>query len=95
MRKRMRRSTKIKLGCLVILSVIMCTSVSVKAWSTNALFDNNKKYNRAIINTFDGSITVDVKTWDDFEDGITIRIVTTDGTVYYTGVENVILIHEK
>ncbi len=97
----MRKKSIVKITAVAM--IILATSImsippslgKVQAWGNKALVDTNNKFEKAIINTFDGSITVDVKTWDDFDDGINIQIVTTDGKVYYTSFENVILIHEK
>lgn len=55
-------------------------------------FDTNWNYNKAIINTQEGIITVDVASWRDYEDDDQIQVTTTDGTTYLVHSANVTLI---
>lgn len=78
-----------------IFSIILVITIliSMTACGFNKrLIDVNYKFTKAYINTFSGSIEVDIKGWS--EDSTTITIITTDGTVYCTGQENIVLIQE-
>ena len=89
---------KLIVGLLVSATLLATTCTShteVKAWGNQSWYDTNYTFNKAIINTFDGKKEVTVKEWDDFEDGVNIQIVASDGTVYYTSSENCVLIYSK
>lgn len=89
---------KLIAGLLVsvtLLTTSLASHTEVKAWGNQSWYDTDYTFNKAIINTFDGKKEVTVKEWDDFEDGVNIQIVATDGTVYYTNSENCVLIYSK
>lgn len=56
------------------------------------VIDTTYKYNRAIIKMGDEYVEVQVSSWKDYDDSDSIQIKTTDGTSYYTHLNNVVLI---
>lgn len=80
---------------VAILIAITAVNIQAKAWGNESTFDTQYTFNKAIINTFDGKKEVSVSKWTDFEDGVNIQVIATDGTVYYTSSENCVLIYKK
>lgn len=75
-----------------IVLIIMTMSLLVSC-SNHQIIDLNWNFNKAVILRADGEQLVEVKNWNEYEDGA-IQIVTSDGVVYYTHLNNVILINE-
>ena len=83
------------ISTILILALASIDNIEAKAWGNQSTFDTQYTFNKAIINTFDGKKEVSVSKWTDFEDGINIQVIATDGTVYYTSSENCVLIYKK
>lgn len=77
------------------LFLIGCTDFNTEtasAFGNQGWFDTTYTFDKAIINTFDGTIYVDVDKWNEYEGSDAIQILAEDGTTYYTLLNNVILI---
>lgn len=60
-----------------------------------AFFDTVYNFDKAIINLGNGEvIEVDVKSWEDYEDGEQLQIIAEDGSVYLASSYNCTLIRE-
>lgn len=70
-------------GAIITLIITAC--------GNKAAFDTVYKFDKAIINTGNEVITVQIKSWQDFEDG-EYQIEATDGTVYLVHISNCTII---
>jgi len=87
----------ILVGCLIVIMTAFClggepeeVSAYNKSW-----FDTQYTFDKAIIDLHTEVITVDVKSWTDYEDGEQLQIIAKDGTVYLTSSYNCTLIKSK
>lgn len=85
----------ITIAVLVVIPITGVRGSYASAFSNKQVFDTKNNFNKAWINTFSGRIEVEIKSWDDFEDGVNIQVVTKDGKVYYSAAENIMLISDK
>lgn len=80
-----------KIICLLLAVVslaIVCTGCT-----NQQIVDLNYKFDYALINCGDQVIKVSVAKWKEYDDSDAIQIISKEGTVYYTHLENVIMIH--
>lgn len=78
-----------------ILAVGLIVAMLVLSGCGNkTLIDTKFVYNKAIIDLGDKIITVNVKSWKDYE-GEQIQVIAEDGTVYLTSSFRCILIKES
>ena len=78
---------------ILLLTIIIFSSLFLLTGCNKQIIDTTYSYNKAIINTGDETITVNIKSWKDY-DGEQLQIVTTDGKVYLGSSFNIILIKE-
>ena len=90
-------------GLLVAATVFLigCVSgntdtVSAYGFGNQSFFDINYTFEKAYINGIDYDIPVEVKvqSWQEYEGSDAIQIIAEDGTVYYTSLHNVVLVHK-
>ena len=86
-------------GLLLAATVFLigCSDFStdnVNAFGNQTWFDTNWTFNEAIINEFDEVKHVNVQQWCEYEGSDAIQIVASDGTVYYTTLNNCVLINK-
>lgn len=87
----MKRKIAMLMSCVILLIVL---AVSLMSCGNRMVFDTKYSFETAIIKVSDDeSVTVTVKGWKDYEDGC-VQIITTDGKVYLTHYNNIILIGE-
>lgn len=91
-------------GLLVVATVFLfgCVDVNtenVSAFGNQSLFDINYIFEKAYISGIDRMnnipVEVKVKSWQEYEGSDAIQIIAEDGTVYYTSLHNVILVHKE
>lgn len=80
---------KIKVIAIMLLAVL---TLSVFCGCNKQIFDFNYKYNYAVVRVGDRVVEGEIKTWNDYDDGM-VQVIFTDGTVYYTHGVNVVLIN--
>lgn len=95
MKKRMLISGLVVAITVLILAYANTGELSEVAAYNKSWFDTQYDFNKAIIDLRTEVITVDVKTWTDYEDGEQLQIVAKDGTVYLTSSYNCTLIKTK
>ena len=90
-------------GLLVAATVFLfgCVNVNtdtVSAYGNQSWFDFNYTFEKAYINGIDRMnnvpVEVKVKSWQEYEGSDAIQIIAEDGTVYYTSLHNVVLVHK-
>lgn len=59
------------------------------------IVDTTYTFDKAIINLGEEYITVNVKSWTDYQDGDQIQVTADDGTTYLVHSSNITLIKEK
>lgn len=86
---------------LTVASIAVVASVTCGYFSSYAQAAVSNKlhteigtnyFEKAIINTPEGVIKVDVKKWNDYSDSDAIFVVAKDGTTYYTNIRDCVLI---
>lgn len=79
---------------LAFVTAVMIFGIIIAAMTScnKQIIDTSYTFNKAIINTGNEVITVNVKSWKDFDDGDQIQIKTDDGTVYLVHSSNITLI---
>ncbi len=92
----MKEKNNIYRYILAFITAVMLvfTIVAASTGCNKQIIDTNYTFNKAIINTGSEVITVNVKSWKDFEDGDQIQIKAEDGTVYLVHSSNITLICE-
>ena len=73
-----------------VLIVICCSMASCN----QQIVDTSYTFNKAYITVGSSTITVDVKTWNDYDDSDMVQVTAKDGTVYYSHSSNIILVKE-
>lgn len=89
-------SKEVKIGFMVTILgfVLIFGGVSVLNANYNKqLIDTNYKFNKAIIDLGNEVITVDVKSWTDYDNSTDYQIITKDGEVYLTNLNKCVLIY--
>lgn len=79
---------------IIAVTIGILLAMSLTACGNKQLIDTHYVFNKAIINTHTEVITVDVKSWKDYEDGDQIQITTTDGKTYLVHSSQCTLIKE-
>jgi hypothetical protein len=74
---------------LFIISTILCTTGCNKQ-----VFDFNYTFDRAIIDTGNEVIEVEIDKWNDYDNSDQIQIIAKDGTVYLVHSSKCILIKD-
>jgi hypothetical protein len=80
---------KILILAVTIVAVCMLNSCNKTIVDTTYTFD------KAIINLGEEYITINVKSWTDYQDGDQIQVTADDGTTYLVHSSNITLIKEK
>jgi len=81
-----------------ILTKIICglAIVTTLTGCNRTIIDTTWNFDYAIINLPTGEIVEGkVSGWKDWEDSDAVQVTFTDGAVYYTHLNNVVLIHSK
>lgn len=81
-----------------ILTKIICglAIVATLTGCNRTIIDTTWNFDYAIINLPTGEIVEgEVSSWKDWEDSDAVQVTFTDGAVYYTHLNNVVLIHSK
>ncbi len=93
----MKEKNNIYRYILAFVTAVMLVMIIVAASTScnKQIIDSSYTFNRAIMNVGNETITVDVKSWTDFEDGDQIQIKAKDGTTYLVHSSNVTLIHDE
>lgn len=82
-----RKIITLMLALMLLFSLCACS-----AGYNKQIFDTNYKFNTAVILLSDGSTqTVNVQSWNDWENSDSIQFTDDNGVVYYTHISNVIL----
>ena len=81
--------------CAVIIILSACANTESVGAFNKTLFDVQYSFDTAIIDLHNEVITVNVKSWTDYEDGEQLQIIAEDGTVYLTSSYNCTLIKTK
>lgn len=77
------------------IAVIIVAITAISLTSCNQqIIDTSYTFNKAYITVGSSTITVDVKTWNDYDDSDMVQVITKDGTVYYSHSSNIILVKE-
>lgn len=77
------------------IAVIIVAIIAISLTSCNQqIVDTTYTFNKAYITVGSSTITVDVKTWNDYDDSDMVQVTAKDGTVYYSHSSNVILVKE-
>lgn len=81
---------------LTSVTAVMLIGILIAAMTScnKQIIDTDYTFDKAIIDTGNEVITVNVKSWTDFEDGDQIQVKTDDGTVYLVHSSNITLIYE-
>ena len=91
-------------GLLVAATVFLIGCVSgntetASAFGNQSFFDINYTFEKAYINGIDrmNNVPVEIKvqSWQEYEGSDAIQIIAEDGTVYYTSLHNVVLVHKE
>lgn len=84
-------------GLIIALTVFLigCANPGEASAYNKQFFDLNYSFDTAIIDLHNEVVTVDVKSWTDYEDGEQLQIIAKDGTVYLTSSYNCTLIKSK
>ena len=84
-------------GLIIALTVFLwgCANSGEASAFNKQLFDFNYAFDTAIIDLHSEVITVEVKSWTDYEDGEQLQVIAKDGTVYLTSSYNCTLIKSK
>ena len=79
-------------GVAIILLIIGCMFGNCN----RTIIDTTWNFDYAIINLPTGEIVEgEVSSWKDWEDSDAVQVTFTDGAVYYTHLNNVVLIHSR
>lgn len=77
------------------IAVIIVAITAISLTSCNQqIIDTSYTFNKAYITVGSSTITVDVKTWNDYDDSDMVQVTAKDGTVYYSHSSNIILVKE-
>lgn len=77
---------------IAVLTIILML-VTLTACGNQTMFDTQYTFEKAKIDFGGEVIEVNVKQWNDYDDG-SVQIIATDGRIYLTDYINVLLIHE-
>ena len=75
------------IGLVLALVLMMCSC-------NKAIFDVHYKFDKAIVQRYDGEQVIEISSWTDYEDGEQLQIVDTEGNVWLLSSYNTILLHE-
>lgn len=78
----------------IILAVSIVTLFVLNSCN-KTIVDTTYTFDKAVLNLGEEYITINVKSWTDYQDGNQIRVTSTDGTVYLVHSSNITLIKEK
>lgn len=76
---------------LAVLTMVLIL-LTLTACGNQTMFDTQYTFEKAKINFGGEIIDVNIKQWNDYEDG-SVQIITTDGRVYLTDYINVLLMN--
>ena len=79
----------------IIISVIAITTIFMFNSCNKTIVDTTYTFDKAIINLGEEYITINVKSWTDYQDGDQIQVTADDGTTYLVHSSNITLIKEK
>lgn len=78
-----------------IISAISIVAVCMLNSCNKTIVDTTYTFDKAIINLGEEYITINVKSWTDYQDGDQIQVTADDGTTYLVHSSNITLIKEK
>lgn len=78
-----------------IISAVSIVALFVLNSCNKTIVDTTYTFDKAIINLGEEYITIDVKSWADYQDSNQIRVTSTEGTVYLVHSSNITLIKEN
>ena len=78
-----------------IISAVSIVALFVLNSCNKTIVDTTYTFDKAIINLGEEYITVNVKSWTDYQDGDQIQVTSTEGTVYLVHSSNITLIKEN
>ena len=78
-----------------IVSAVSIVALFVLNSCNKTIVDTTYTFDKAIINLGEEYITINVKSWTDYQDGDQIQVTSTDGITYLVHSSNITLIKEK
>lgn len=79
----------------IIISAIAIATIFMFNSCNKTIVDTTYTFDKAIINLGEEYITINVKSWADYQDSNQIRVTSTEGTVYLVHSSNITLIKEN
>lgn len=77
----------------IVVLIIILILVTLTACGNQTILDTQYTFEKAKIEFGGEVIEINVKQWNDYEDG-SVQIIATDGRIYLTDYINVLLMHE-
>jgi hypothetical protein len=78
-----------------IILAVSIVSLFILNSCNKTIVDTTYTFDKAIINLGEEYITINVKSWTDYQDGDQIQVTADDGTTYLVHSSNITLIKEK
>lgn len=78
----------------IILAISIVTLFVLNSCN-KTIVDTTYTFDKAVINLGEEYITINVKSWTDYQDGDQIQVTSTDGITYLVHSSNITLIKEK
>ena len=78
-----------------IVSAVSIVALFVLNSCNKTIVDTTYTFDKAIINLGEEYITINVKSWTDYQDGDQIQVTADDGTTYLVHSSNITLIKEN
>lgn len=75
----------------VVAVVLIVGALVLNGCGNKTIIDTKWNFTQAVVKVGDTYEEITVKSWNDYEDGI-VQVVSTDGKVYLTHYNNVVLI---
>lgn len=79
----------------IIISAIAIAIIFMFNSCNKTIVDTTYTFDKAIINLGEEYITINVKSWTDYQDGDQIQVTADDGTTYLVHSSNIALIKEN
>lgn len=79
----------------LIISFLTVTLLFNLGSCNKSIVDTTYTFDKAIINLGEEYITINVKSWKDYQDGDQIQVTADDGTTYLVHSSNITLIKEN
>jgi hypothetical protein len=78
-----------------IILAVSIVSLFILNSCNKTIVDTTYTFDKAIINLGEEYITINVKSWTDYQDGDQIQVTADDGTTYLVHSSNITLIKEN